>query len=361
MAGAVNDEAFVPSLQVLRAVAALSVVLFHVSAGLPASGILETAKSICRYGFVGVDIFFVLSGYVVAKAVWRLRTSADVRTFVWRRLGRIYGGYWPVLLLVLVLQCGGVPAAHPGGNWLTSILLVEPLMDRNVLPVAHTLVYEMWFYVAIAALAFSLRGSAQRRLALIFAATGLILWQAIWILFDFSAWRQARVPLSFALSALYLEFLAGALIYALRDAGKIRANPAAGPTLWLLGVAVLIPSWEFFGLTLIRAIVGGTVGVGALLVALSVHANRGPDSRKGFWERLGDASYSLYLLHTVVLATVATLASRMVTRGEPFVECAIAATAIALSVLAARLWYRRLEKPVYLWWCAQVSNRSQSA
>ncbi len=76
--------------------------------------------------------------------------SSDVSTFLLRRLGRIYGGYWPVLVLAALLSSVGVSAIHPEGRWLSSVLLVEPTMGGNVLSVAYTLVYELWFYLLTA-------------------------------------------------------------------------------------------------------------------------------------------------------------------------------------------------------------------
>lgn len=68
-----------PDIQGLRAIAVLAVVAFH--AGLPVPG-----------GFTGVDVFFVISGFVIAAMLqreWRTRESLSLRTFYWRRFARL--------------------------------------------------------------------------------------------------------------------------------------------------------------------------------------------------------------------------------------------------------------------------------
>lgn len=344
-------------LQALRAIAALSVLLFHARISLPATSGLDALKGCLFFGFVGVDIFFVVSGYVVTWTATRIHSFADARLFVLRRVGRIYGGYWPVLALCAVLPLFAVPSVHPGGQWLSSALLIQPVMDSNVLPVAYTLVYELWFYALLTAAMVCVTTASGRRNLLIASAAFLLGWQAVLMLSDFQAWRTGQVPLPFFLSGLLLEFLAGALIYFYRQSMTVFVQRCAALVLLAGGLSAMVAFWPLFGLTLVRAAIGGAVGAGALLLALSWQAHAAPGNKPGWWHRLGDASYSLYLLHTLVLATLTTVAGWLAP-DVPGASIAVALVGIPLSVGFALTWYRWIERPIYRVWCDWVAGRA---
>ena len=92
------------NIQFLRFVAAMLVVFFHCAAHLQASrqapGLLFGFGQ--SAGFAGVDIFFVISGFIMAWTTADDR-AADAVAFAKRRVARIYSGYWPFFLLALGL------------------------------------------------------------------------------------------------------------------------------------------------------------------------------------------------------------------------------------------------------------------
>jgi exopolysaccharide production protein ExoZ len=352
-----REDEFVPALQVLRAVAALAVVLFHVTAVLPSHAVFDSLKSIFWFGFVGVDVFFVLSGYVVTSVAYRVSGATESRNFLLRRTGRIYGGYWPVLLLAATLVLIGVPATYPGGQWLGSILLIEPTMERNIVPVAYTLVYELWFY-CVTAVVLVVTPQHYRHWAVLIAMGSLFFWQALLMSIDFPAWSKGQVPLPFLLSGIHLEFLFGAVVYIYRGKVTVKLKRILGALLCTFGAVALDAYWQFFGLTLVRALIGGMIGVGALLIALSAHRPQAVGAAKGIWQRIGDASFSLYLLHNIVLTTVSVVASKLLlARGTVVTEAAVALSAVSLSVVIALAWYQRIERPMYQWWCGWIARR----
>jgi exopolysaccharide production protein ExoZ len=83
------------NIQVLRGIAALMVVFHHSTGQIGAIGNRVSGYDI---GFLGVDIFFVISGFVIFHTANRMGTSAGV--FMWNRIVRIVPLYWVLTLLV---------------------------------------------------------------------------------------------------------------------------------------------------------------------------------------------------------------------------------------------------------------------
>lgn len=202
-------------IQVLRGLAALLVVLFHACPHWDASHWLEPASAVFDYGFAGVDIFFVLSGFVVYQS--SLRASCAAR-FVWNRFARVYSGYWPVFLVFIVL-----PLAFNGfgdvstAKMLGSFFLTIPDISDNLTPTAWSLGFELWFYLWIAAGLIFFKNSTRY-----YAALFLIL--SLWNFFFLNTQRDMAFgsgqPLRYVLTGLGLEFLMGVFLVMIYDKVK---------------------------------------------------------------------------------------------------------------------------------------------
>ena len=127
-------------LQALRALAALAVLFFHMAPHWALSPHLAPAQAWMHWGFSGVDVFFVLSGFVVYQTADKPSYSA--RRFLLRRGLRIYLGYWPVLLLTAALAWAA-SAWPPLGKAVRSALLLSPSLFDNWVPTAWSLTYEL--------------------------------------------------------------------------------------------------------------------------------------------------------------------------------------------------------------------------
>lgn len=100
-------------LQALRALAAIYVLLFHASAMLGDGAVSNFLKLLGRHGYVGVDVFIALSGFVVTSTLIRRENNKYVyAAFLVERFVRIFAGYWPVMLLTLALAYAGVRPIH---------------------------------------------------------------------------------------------------------------------------------------------------------------------------------------------------------------------------------------------------------
>lgn len=313
------------SIQILRGVAALMVLVFHVPfyVAFPFDPQLPIL-----YG--GVDLFFVISGFIMVVSTRGER--ADVRGFLRKRLVRIAPLYWLATgVALLVDRLSGVPpVALP--DILRSLLFIAYHNDRlgdvqPVLSVGWTLNLEMLFYIVFAA---TMRLSSGRQVATVGAI--------------FLALSVARLVLSpppeavafFYTSPILLEFVAG-MALGLGVVPLRRISRASGVALVIAGCAL--------------AIVGNlvvpmprTVGLGApaLLIcagALVVEARYGLRRWRAA-RLLGDASYSIYLVHPIVLGLLMPLALRV-----PWWFAA--PVTMAAAIAAGLLVYRSVEQPLF--------------
>ncbi|WEZ83819.1 acyltransferase [Rhizobium sp. 32-5/1] len=143
----------IDSIQYLRAIAAWLVVAYHLSASLESQLGWEHSFAI---GAIGVDIFFVISGYIMAMIASRtVRFSAT--EFLLRRFVRIAPLYWMVTIIFCLL-CFLVPAAvnNPDvtlSRLVSSLLFIPDVMTGTpspILIIGWTLNYEFFFYAIVA-------------------------------------------------------------------------------------------------------------------------------------------------------------------------------------------------------------------
>jgi hypothetical protein len=164
-----HDASRLDNLQVLRAVAALMVTIAHAaivaqSFGLPVAG-GAAGFYITTAGAAGVDLFFVISGYIMARYAARYaRTGPAVALqFAAERAARIYPPWWLALFLFWAVCSVALPGivAAPGWDWWHSLSLFPDLHAPAgvwglLLMVGWTLCFELYFYALVAlGLAFS--------------------------------------------------------------------------------------------------------------------------------------------------------------------------------------------------------------
>ncbi len=321
----------------LRAVGALMVFLHHASAQYDAmGGISPVFKALSAgAGFAGVDIFFVISGFVAALTTFaKPRTGAQAWMFLRRRLLRIYLGYWPFFALMVVVLWKFQPQALAGIDLMHSFLLTSIELPRLVLYVSWSLSCELVFYLLI---------------TLSFAAPTPVRIAVAWIaLAALVVWMYVRLAQPFAILPMFLsEFLAGVLLYAYRDALRSR---------WWMVLCGAIAFAGFGAGYLMHATDGSwrifTFGSGAVgLVMLAVLLERSKTWYAGRWVvALGDASYTLYLSHLPLLIGFYATGLRGYLALQPPVWrelgfCLFIVACMALSWLL----YRTLELPLYRW------------
>lgn len=322
------------SVQALRALAALSVVLVHFEyIGHALTGRLNDQLSLYPLAS-GVDLFFAISGFIMVCSSASLFSQEGAwRIFITRRLSRIVPLYW-----VATAAAIGVFSASESWRMLISSLLFIPYKTAagTFFPVdagGWTLNYEMFFYVLFAC-AISLP-----RTAAVASVGGFLI--ALVTLFHFIPAPDER--LFYWSDPIVLEFVMGMAIGLLHQRYRIKLPTflrlvmvAVGVgAIWFSAPAGIIPSGA-------RMLVWGVPM--ALLLAGTVLGPE-PDFR---WlgrplKALGDASYALYLLHPIVAGTIIHLSLRGAFGG--FRLHTILPAGVLVSILLSLAVYRYFERP----------------
>lgn len=315
------------SIQILRAAAAASVALFHAA---------QWSKLDFAVGAAGVDVFFVVSGFVLWTACEARPPSPS--GFLLARAGRILPLYWIVTLAVAAVALAA-PAALPivslDIRHLILSLLLLPHTDPAggpfpLLPTGWTLTYEAFFYLVMA---LGLAVPKDRRLQLV---SNLLL--AVSLLgFAYHSWYTLLA------NPLLLQFLAGvglARLWAKR--GFDRLPRASGPGLIASGI-LMLGACQVFGGTddFLRPFLWGPpaalIVAGALKLETDGRIGSGRLTRTLVAE--GDGSYSLYLVQGPAIAAFAWL-----TPAWPAALRAPASFVVAVGL--GWLCYRLAERPL---------------
>jgi peptidoglycan/LPS O-acetylase OafA/YrhL len=334
----------VRNLQALRAAAGLLVVGAHLSGPtgfetkhLGSFNLLGNYHSV---GSTGVDLFFIISGFIMIVTTHRVvRGPETAKRFLLRRIARIYPPYFVVtagILVLFLLRPDLVNSSQTRPPDILSSFLLLPQAGLPLLLVSWTLVFEVYFYIA---LAISLL-VPRRVQPVILAGWGVAVVGLGFIQSDNPFIHLVQSPLNF-------EFLFGALIGVLTTTGRIHRPLACaiGGGAIVLGIYTLI--WTHvlvFESTLPRVF---TVGI-ALTVL--VYGMVGLE-RRGIWvvprfaAQLGDYSYSLYLTHVLTLGALGLLVDRVLPI-NPVDDVVGLVTALGASMGVAVLFYNVVEKPL---------------
>ena len=335
-------------IQALRGIAALMVVVSHlliIEQKYSADQILGDWAS---YGMAGVDLFFVISGFIMVYVMWdRPRGVKASGEFLWGRASRIYPLYWVVSLVLLALwfvRPDMVFSSIEGEpNFIKSFLLF-PDTREPLLAVGWTLIHEMYFYLVFAGIMLLPRD---------FLFPSLV----AWVLFIFlgNTFVKTIGPGGavgqLVINPLTLEFIGGAVaawIFKIR-----RLKPKAGPTSVMAHIILAIGVLLLFG----ELSSGdpfptrGMARVDAFLVpsVMIVYGLAARDwSTAKIWQplvTLGDWSYSLYLTHVLSLTVMGRLWANF--NNNSLVDNVVILIAmVAGTIFISGLVYKYIEAPM---------------
>lgn len=330
------------SVQHLRGLAAMLVVSFHVHMLADRIGINSTLlRTLVKYGEFGVDIFFVLSGFLMIYTTRNKKPGFNTALeFMRARVIRIVPLYW-LLTIMYASTLFALPKLfddHPFDFhhlWTSLLFIPSHNSIGEPVPVIYTgwtLNYEMFFYVMFAAVLCLTREHIFPIIAAIFISLSL-----------FSLTSHSSLPLEVYTNPMLLEFVAGAAIALIYTSGKAAS--------WTLALLCLLA-----GLLLIPMLASHSphrfihYGIPAALVVFGALALE----KEGKWPRLhilhaiGDSSYSLYLTHAFTLPIIFRLISKFNVPAalHPMIA---AFTILAMCVMVGHVTYIIVEKRTARW------------
>jgi peptidoglycan/LPS O-acetylase OafA/YrhL len=339
----------------VRAIAILFVFLLH-SGGGGLRELGEIGDFIVDCGKYGITIFFVISGYTIFSQFFK--EEYTLKKFILVRLARISLPYYPIILLVFIyialggMQFNGWAERFNNGridlaNLLAHLTYIAPYdihWQNTIIGVEWTLGIEVFFYFALGTLIhFNVVRVSRDSLIYLgvfsLAISILTLLTRTWLNLDplFVYWLPFRYCYLFYLGGLSFVLREKYLEYSSTEDARARLTSDAVQVLLVIGFAIsaLVPT--------IRQSLGIVVefGFGFATLALVV-LYRGAGRMSGLLKSrplvlLGSMSYSLYLIHYIVILTLRV-------SGGVFLEFVVW---LVVSVAISFLWYYLFERAVY--------------
>ena len=315
-------------------------------------------------GWIGVDLFFVLSGFLIGRQAWR---GDSLPRFWFKRVTRILPAYWACLGIVAIglTMAGAWPKS--GADFLAHVVTLQDYTGSVFVPAFWSLGAEEKFYL-LAPLLVGVLARARLRL---WQGMGLV---ALWLLPVM--WRIAatdglagavsyaeyfpryRSPFHLTSESLVLGF---AIAWMSRQTRLSRIGRSMREVLFWAGTAGVV--YWLMPATILRSIDARTIVlapavIGLCFGALVLAAVSGPGSYSrivghAMWRPLATGSYPLYLTHMMVLPLAAAFAARVIpvaanasltARWVAFVPWYL-----SLTVCSAFLLHRYVERPVLEW------------
>jgi len=328
-------------LDLLRLFAVLAVLLFHYDfRGAAADGFttvsLPDLTPIAKYGYLGVQLFFVISGFVIAYSA-EGRTAAG---FAIARIARIYPGFvfCMTMTFIATLAIGAPRFEATALGWFANLFIVAPALKQPFMDGAYwSIVYEITFYGWVFVLIST--GLFRREIGLI-----VITWLAISI---FNESFLGSLPLRRLLITDQSGFFAaGLLLYEIYRGRWDRTVLLllALATVTAINEALAGAAWtrDHYHIPLDNWIVAGAclAAIGAVWLAMRV---RRLPLQPSLILAIGGLTYPMYLLHQHIGYM---LLSRF--EGAATAPQLIAATTLAVMTTSWLIW-RYIERPAQMW------------
>ncbi len=286
-------------IQILRGFAAISVMFYHASRHYQEEN-LVFFNGFFKHGFFGVDLFFVLSGFVIYSSSRKYLENGNYIDFLKKRILRIYPSYWSFLLLPLTLLFFIAPrfiADVAGFEFLNYLKVFFLFFDHpQVSQITWTLSFELYFYLMFFLIIFNKNFKYLIMVILVLASVNLI---------DKSLFSDLKFT-KYLISPMILEFFVGILIVLIVD--TIKTNKKY----WFISLMILsIILFVFIAYLSNNSIINISkhnrvlnFGIASFLLILSLVLFEKFNNIKcsKILILVGDASYVLYLIHSVILS-----------------------------------------------------------
>lgn len=321
---------YLPSLTPLRGIAALFVVLLHLTRG----DADQSVPAFLLRGYLGVDLFFILSGFVLthiyvrdflAGPSWR-----DIAAFLWARVARIYPVH--VFILVVLILGGAAQGASAVALLQNFLLIMVPWPTVAINPLAWSLSAEWYAYLFFPFMVGWLWRCDGRLTAVV--AIALLLWLDV-----FTAIRGFGVVRDLMLGRALPEFVIGVITYRAFSDRNLARHWQSDASFVAVAAALVV------AVTLVPQ---GDVVVIALfpLLLLAAVSNAGAatrllNARPLRW--LGDISYSVYLGQVPAISVALILSTTWL--GPRLGLAGLRVVALVATLAIATLVHRTIEVP----------------
>jgi exopolysaccharide production protein ExoZ len=342
----------IDGLQICRAIAVLLVGWLHIDqVSRPLEAVTLNVTRACNVGMFGVDIFFVISGFILGSTALRAASGeprVEAYDFIARRILRIFPIYWIVILFPLFREL----RVHKLTGWkfLDYWFLLPGFSypgTQLIIGLAWTLIFEMVFYsVMTIFMRFTLRHAARNTIA------ALVVLVAAGVIVDIR-----RPLLNILMNPILLEFVLGGLsALAFERFGQRRT---AGIGILIAGLIVIgaVTIHTTYNVALEQNVLAGlgilprvaTWGIGAWLLVSGV-VFWGPQVRSRLGKVLvavGNGSYSIYLTSVISIELInrvmSKVSTRSVTEGSILLREVVAVVCL---IVIGMLFYWLIERPL---------------
>jgi exopolysaccharide production protein ExoZ len=334
-----TGAARIERIQILRALAACMVVVFHII-----SNYLPKDSPLQQYGLFallagGVDIFFMISGFIIRTTTYRTYGPDSVVDYLKKRFARVVPYYWLITAMVVALSLAAPQAFHSyqfeARHVLASFFFIPwPRLDGTIYPPlvpGWSLNFEILFYAVFAVLMVAVpRQRTVLWLAALFGTAVVV-----------AAVLGVNPQLFIAGNPYVLEFVAGA---AIADIWRARNGELPKVIGWLalpIGLGLLLWSLRDTSPGVSFAQIAGTAC--CFVGFLTMPAPVVPKGFSRWLSTLGEASYSIYLVHPIVLSLLSVLLAKgKILNSSSLLVPVMAAIAIGSGWLA----WRFVEQPL---------------
>ncbi|MDQ0903973.1 acyltransferase [Paenibacillus sp. V4I7] len=324
------------SLQLLRGIAACVVVIFHEFG----------TYGLFKYGKYGVDLFFVLSGFIILYTHHtKIGEKKVLVPFILKRIIRVFPIYWfMTFVYILLVSVSGFGSTLSIDYVLKSLFLL-PQDKLPVIGVAWTLEFEMLFYFIFGLLMFNRK----------ILYTTLTLW-GLTIIYFFIFPTALPKAIEHIVSPLNLEFLFGCGIAVVVIKRKISAE-------WMtrLGIISIVTSLtlQYFNILKINDAIAWGIPFSILILGLvSLEMKKRLNIPKTLIY-LGNASYSIYLSHLITLLVLESILEKLGLHKQyghnGFVQLTFSVVAIFLGCV----FYSLVEKPLLKYVRSWFTNKKK--
>jgi len=321
------------SVQYLRGIAALLVVLHHI--GIKGRQYDILALPWLHIGYIGVDLFFIISGFIMCYTTDN--KSISFRKFLGARITRIMPMYWLVTILALIIFIVKPELVNTSGGetsiWASFTLV--PNGDKYLVNNGWTLSFEFFYYIIFAcALIFTKTYKIQLISIMIslLAIVGLLI-------------NPENVYFKFMTNAVLLEFVLGMIAFHII---KHKLCPKIIAYVGIIISTLILVYENKYGL--IDTPLGSVIYAGMPFFMIFIGAVTLEDyfirNKSIFFksiEELGNSSYSLYLIHPFVLSLGSIIAKHLGITKIPFL---FTAGLLIASIIIGWISYKLIELPL---------------